>query len=138
MEVRISSEALAAIRAHAASDPEREVCGLLFGDDDHVSAVTPAPNVAPDPAKHFEIDPAALFAAIRGERAGGARLVGYYHSHPGGRAEPSATDQAHAAPDGKLWLIVAGTEVRGFRSCIDGLQPIALSRLCNESCTGLT
>lgn len=127
MKVRISSEALAAIRAHAAADPAFEVCGLLFGTADHVSAVTPTPNVASDPARQFEIDPQALFAAIRAERAGGPTLVGYYHSHPSGRPEPSAADQHMAAGDGRLWLIVAGDDVTAWWATKTGFDQATLS-----------
>jgi desampylase len=126
MRVRISSEALAAIRAHAAADPAREVCGLLFGSDDHVTAVQQVPNVADDPSRHFEIDPAALFAALRAERAGGPRLAGYYHSHPNGRAEPSERDRESAAPDGRLWLIVIADAVTGWRARPDGFGPVEI------------
>jgi desampylase len=128
MRVQISSEALAAIRAHAASDPEREVCGLLLGTDT-VEAAQPALNVAADPLRHFEIDPASLFAAIRAERTGGPRLLGYYHSHPRGRAEPSVTDQASAAEDGKIWVIVGADEVRAWRAGENGLDAIELSQI---------
>jgi proteasome lid subunit RPN8/RPN11 len=127
-KVEISREVLAAIRAHAASTPGQEVCGLLFGSANQVTGVSSAVNVAADPARQFEIDPAALFAAIRREREGGPRLVGYYHSHPGGPAEPSETDQAMAAGDDKLWLIVAGQEVRGWRATRAGFLPVQLSR----------
>lgn len=123
MRVGISSTVLDAIRLHAATEFPMEACGLLFGSEDRIEAAEPATNVAEDPARHFEIDPAALFAAIRAERAGGPRLLGYYHSHPGGIAAPSATDRAMAAPDGKLWLIVAGEEVTAWRAGAAGLVP---------------
>lgn len=125
--VLISSAALAAIRAHAASEPDREVCGLLLGERDHVTAIAPAANVAPDPVRRFEIDPAALFAAIRAQRAGGPGLIGYYHSHPGGSVDASPTDRANAAPDGKIWLIAADAQVRAYRAGDNGLIPIELS-----------
>jgi desampylase len=127
MRVRISSEVLAAIRAHAAADPDREVCGLLFGSDDHVTAVQPARNIDAEPARRFEIDPSALIAALRAERAGGPTLLGYYHSHPTGLAEPSATDRERAAADGKLWLIVTSDAVTGWRAGADGFEPVEIS-----------
>lgn len=67
----------------------------------------PALNVAHDPRRSFEIDPAILFSAIRTERAGGARILGYYHSHPAGDPTPSAADLAQACADGRIWLILA-------------------------------
>lgn len=116
MKLEISRTVLDAIRSHAAAEAPREACGLLFGTAERIDAAMAAANVAHDPERRFEIDPAALFAAIRAERAGGAKLVGYYHSHPSGRAEPSETDRAMAEPDGKLWLIVAGDAVTAWRA----------------------
>ena len=130
--VEISSAALAAIRAHAARDPAREVCGLLLGTDGEILSSRPVDNVAPDPGNRFEIDPAALFEALRAERAGGPSLLGYYHSHPHGAAEPSEIDREMAPPDGKVWIIVAGYRVRGWRAGPGGLQEIAL-RLSSQS-----
>lgn len=88
----------------------REACGLLFGVEGEISEATVTRNVADHPERRFEIDPAALFAALRAERAGGARIAGYWHSHPSGDAQPSQADAAMAVADGKLWLIVAGAE----------------------------
>ncbi len=95
----------------AAADPH-EVCGLLLGREGAILNVRPAVNVAPDPARHFELDPAVLIAAHRAARAGGPAILGHYHSHPSGHAEPSATDAANAAPDGSLWLIVGSGAAR--------------------------
>jgi len=84
-----------------------EACGLLLGHGSRIEEAVPADNVAADPLRHFEIDPAALIAAHRAARAGGPDVVGYFHSHPNGLARPSATDGASAAHDGKIWAIVA-------------------------------
>ena len=97
-----------------------EVCGLLFGDGDHVTAASPCVNVAVDPARTFEIDPAALVAAHRRARTGGARPIGHYHSHPGGSSTPSPRDAADAVADGALWLIVGGQGVHAWRAVADG------------------
>jgi histidine phosphotransferase ChpT len=114
------------IRAHAASDPAHEVCGLLFGDEQAITAVTPTANVHPDPARHFEVDPAVLIAALRAERGGGQRLIGHYHSHPSGDVMPSARDAA-SAEAGRCWLIVAGGQMALFRAGPAGsFTPVAL------------
>jgi proteasome lid subunit RPN8/RPN11 len=73
-----------------------------------VHDVRPADNVAADRQRRFEVDPATLFAAIRAARDGGPPVLGHYHSHPGGSAEPSATDAAMIRHHGELWIIVAG------------------------------
>lgn len=110
----------------------REACGMLFGVGGAVSRWSMAANVAADPYRHFEIDPAALIAALRAEREGGDRVVGYWHSHPGGDVRPSATDAASAAPDGRLWLILAGDEWAMWRAVNAGavhgrFDPVALA-----------
>lgn len=117
MAVLISRALRAQMLAEAASAPEREICGLLFGQEGrNVTAIQPCANVAANPARTFEIDPAALIAAHKAQRAGGARLIGWYHSHPGGRAEPSLHDREAALDGRKLWLIVAANEIRAWNT----------------------
>ncbi|MEG8223392.1 M67 family metallopeptidase [Sphingomonas sp. HH69] len=115
MSVTISSLLRDRIVALAAAD-DGEICGLLLGQAGRIEAIAPAANVAADPARHFELDPAVLIAAHRAARSGGPGVVGHYHSHPSGVAVPSATDAACAMPDGTLWLIVAGEDVRLWRA----------------------
>ncbi|MET0361196.1 MAG: M67 family metallopeptidase [Sphingobium sp.] len=112
MNIRISSPVFARIVALAAKSPAEEICGLLLANDgspwDRIDSILPAANVAPDPARFFEIDPQTLIRAHRAQRSGGPRIIGSYHSHPGGNPSPSAQDARQAASDGALWLIVAG------------------------------
>lgn len=110
MELAISRELLDEIRAHAAEQPDREVCGLLLGHDAQVLQVRRCRNIAEDPARRFEIDPAALIGAWRDARSGKPGPIGHYHSHPSGRAIPSACDADMADP-GSFWLIVAGPDI---------------------------
>jgi len=119
MELTISRALLDEIRAHAAEDAGREVCGLLLGAGNAVSAVRRCANVAAEPERRFEIDPAALIAAHRAARGGGAAPIGHYHSHPSGAAIPSACDAAMADP-GSFWLIVAGDAIGCWRAVPGG------------------
>ena len=116
MTTRVSRSVLIGIRRISAIAAPREACGLLFGSDAAITDWQAVENVAEEPERRFEIDPAALFAALRAERAGGPRIAGYWHSHPSGDPMPSATDAAMAAPDGRLWLIVAGEVARLWRA----------------------
>ena len=84
-----------------------EACGLLLGQGAQILTATTAANVHPEPLRHFEIDPAALIAAHKAARAGGAQVLGYWHSHPNGLARPSETDREMASGDGRVWAIVA-------------------------------
>jgi proteasome lid subunit RPN8/RPN11 len=95
----------------------RECCGLIEGVRDggsfHVSALHPARNLA-DAAERFEIDPADHIAASKRARANGRGIIGCYHSHPGGKPMPSATDLAGADEENFLWLIEARGELGAF------------------------
>ncbi|WP_293883100.1 M67 family metallopeptidase [Sphingomonas sp.] len=126
MNVRISTAARQAMLALAAADPTREVCGLLFGTDGVIESVEATRNVAANPCLNFEIDPVALIAALRAERAGGPPVVGYFHSHPNGLSRPSPTDIALAAPDNRLWIIL-GTTLTAWRSTPSGFVQIVLN-----------
>ena len=113
MTLRISSELHRQLLTDAAASPEREICGLMIGDAE-VERLIAVDNVADDPKTGFEIDPVALFSAIRNERAGGERLLGYYHSHPVGPPEPSARDIAQATIDNRIWLIIGEGRVTAW------------------------
>ena len=115
MVVELTSGVTATLLQEAARAHPRECCGLLLGQGARVERAVPAGNVHSSPHDHFEIDPQALIAAHRSARSGGLSVLGYYHSHPNGRAQPSATDQAQAGGDGRIWAIVAGGAVNWWR-----------------------
>ena len=117
--MEISREALDAIRRDAAASPEAEVCGLLLGEGMRVKEARSCRNVAAEPATSFEIDPRALIVAHKAARAGGPAVIGHYHSHPSGKAEPSVRDAA-AARGGEVWVIVAGDEVEAWLATTGG------------------
>jgi proteasome lid subunit RPN8/RPN11 len=121
MILRLSSNDWQQLLDWAKSAGDAECCGLLRGMDGRVAEVSLTENVAPDPSRNFEINPAALIAVHKDVRAGGAPLLGYFHSHPNGLEEPSATDVAQAAADGYFWLIIARSRITAWRpSAIDG------------------
>lgn len=126
----ISADLLAMLQREADALPERETCGLLFGDgaarDGRITAAEPTCNVAPDPRAAFEIDPGRLIAAHRARRAGGPLVIGCYHSHPRGRAEPSPRDLA-AAVVGSLWLILAGGDARLWHRGAEDFEEVELA-----------
>jgi desampylase len=110
MECELSRGVQSAIIAHAASDPAREVCGLLMGEGGVVHEARACANVADDPRTTFEIDPTALIAAHKAARAGGLTVLGCYHSHPNGVLALSERDLADAEP-GQVWALVVGERV---------------------------
>ena len=113
MTLCISSKLHRQLVAMAAASPDQEICGLLIGSQ-RVERLIPTRNVAVDPRRAFEIEPETLFAAIRAERAGGEKLIGYYHSHPAGRPAPSPKDAAQATADGRIWVIIGEQRVTAW------------------------
>ncbi len=126
MEREVTSEVVERLLAEARNAHARECCGILLGEGECITAMHPAANVHPAPETHFEIDPQALVDAHRAAREGGPQVIGYYHSHPNGRAEPSATDRAMAAGDGRVWLIVAGGSINGWKDAPSGFERLSL------------
>src|SRR3546814_248177 len=103
-EVEVTREVVEALLLAAARAHPCEACGVLLGEGERISSFAPAHNVHPAPKTHFEIDPQALIDAHRSARAcrssGGPQVLGYFHSHPRGRAAPSPEDASKAAGDG--------------------------------------
>jgi proteasome lid subunit RPN8/RPN11 len=99
MALEVTRAQIGDLLAEAAAAYPREACGLLLGNGGRIEQVRTCRNVHAEPLRHFEIDPQALIDAHRAARAGGPEVIGYWHSHPDGPAEPSATDRAHATAD---------------------------------------
>lgn len=102
----------------------------MIGNGKMVTRIAPAPNAAPDPTRHFEIDPQFLFDRMRSARETNTRVIGHYHSHPNGRAEPSAEDLRMAHDPGAVWVIAAvnGEQVslRAFAPADGGFREIPI------------
>ena len=116
--VRLSLAQLQAIeRAAEAAYPE-EACGLLVGRFEpggawQVNAVEASANVAEPPrTRRFEVDPKLRLRLERELRECADSVVGVYHSHPNGSAEPSETDVSMIFEPDMVWLITAVTDGR--------------------------
>ena len=100
----------AQIGAEARAALPRECCGLMEGIREgsvaRVIAIHPARNLAEEDDR-FEIDPASHIGLVRRLRGTGREIIGSYHSHPDGKAEPSVRDCKAASDIELLWLIVA-------------------------------
>ena len=108
-----------------------ECCGLIEGrrDGDRIlaTALHPTRNLSSD-TDRFEIDPADQFRILRAARGAGAQIVGCYHSHPDGRAEPSARDRAGAGETDFIWLITGqGGRIAAYLFDGNGFRPVALA-----------
>jgi proteasome lid subunit RPN8/RPN11 len=119
-----------AIRVHAQAANPRECCGLLEGVRGdaafQVTALHPVRNLSSD-ARRFEMEPQDQFAAHRCARANGGVIIGCYHSHPGGPAQPSAADRAGAGEEDFLWLIAGDGQINAFVYAAGGFTPVELA-----------
>jgi proteasome lid subunit RPN8/RPN11 len=103
----ITSEAIAAIRAHGASTFPYECCGALIEADGRIVEAFALPNTTSGgAARRFRIGPDGYREAEARARASGGTLVGFYHSHPNEPARPSAYDLEHAWPN-LIYVIVS-------------------------------
>ena len=116
MIIRISSGVFESLRREAAAAFPRECCGLVTGKPGLIEAVVPAGNVSPHPETGFEIDPGTLMRTHREVRETQRHVIGHYHSHPDGSAQPSLRDAARATHNGQVWIIIAGGNVSGWHA----------------------
>jgi [CysO sulfur-carrier protein]-S-L-cysteine hydrolase len=104
--VRLPRELHERMLDQALAAPQLEVCALLGGDGSGPRTHYPVANVAGNPQQAFLMEPHAQLRAMREMRRAGERLVGIYHSHPEGPAQPSETDLSQAAYPDVLYFIV--------------------------------
>ena len=108
-EVVVGPVVLDAVREAARAAAPQEACGLLLGRHEStrvvLSACVPSQNIAADPIRRFEVNPAVRLRVQRETRDGGEAMVGLYHSHPAGTAVPSAMDRECLYEPGLVWLI---------------------------------
>jgi len=91
----------------------KEGCGLVVGHMDGdawvVDDLVASENISPTPLQNFEVDMRLRLQLQRELRGSGQAIIGHYHSHPNGKAGPSATDLKSAWEDNMVWIIVAVT-----------------------------
>ncbi|MBN1429688.1 MAG: M67 family metallopeptidase [Anaerolineae bacterium] len=104
-----------------------EVCGFLGGVGGEVTCVFPVPNIAPEPACGFFMEPQTQWNVMRVLSELGLDMLAIYHSHPPcGSNELSSIDIANACYPEVLSLLIVPTasgkiaHLRAFS--IDGLR----------------
>ena len=107
MTARIPAAVRRAIVAHAKREQPNECCGLLLGRGTAVQFALPMANALASPTR-YRISDAAHIECRRWLRdfAPTLSIVGVYHSHPEGAAEPSPRDLAEAMYPEWLYAIV--------------------------------
>ncbi len=106
-----------------------ECCGLIEGiykEEASAIACHPIRNLAQTSGR-FELDPAQHIRLLKALRGTGREIIGCYHSHPNGRAEPSVTDLDGAADDDFLWLIATPGTLSAFVHSSRAFHPVRLA-----------
>jgi proteasome lid subunit RPN8/RPN11 len=95
MRLLMSHSNMKKVEVDARARATVEACGILIGKqedgDFKVVDVIKAPNMASSSTR-FEINPEELYRAIKGAEAKSLEVIGFYHSHLGYGAGPSALD----------------------------------------------
>ena len=113
----------------------REACGFLLGDTDGDTAsarsLRPEANNATR-ADRFLIPARAVFDALRAARGCGVDIIAVYHSHPGGTAQPSATDADEVWGEWLHVIVPCGADGAGDPRCWrvegDGFAPVDIEQ----------
>lgn len=120
--MRISSELVEEIVAHARAEAPNECCGMVASRDGRAVRVFPATNAAASPLR-YELEPRDQYRIEMEIEDSGLDLGAIYHSHTRSEPYPSQTDINLAFHPQSLYLIVglAGErpELRAFR-IVDG------------------
>ena len=103
--------------AHAQEGFPLEVCGILGGMDESVSAIYRMTNTDAS-NEHFMMDPKEQFSVVKDLRNKGLTMLAIYHSHPESPARPSGEDIKLALTPGVSHVII---------SLADALQPVVKS-----------
>lgn len=108
MVIRLQTDHIDQIIAHAREAAPHECCGLIGGTAGGVAkTIHRTRNVAPNPLVAYEAAPEDLFAAQRAMRGRGEQLIAIYHSHPRSNdPKPSDTDIRLAYYPSAVYLIV--------------------------------
>jgi proteasome lid subunit RPN8/RPN11 len=107
--VRIPSTIYDSLIEHARRGFPLEVCGILGGTGDTVSAIYQMTNTDAS-NEHFMMDPKEQFSVVKELRGKGLAMLAIYHSHPETPARPSAEDIRLALTPGVSYLIISLAE----------------------------
>lgn len=82
--------------SHCREEYPYEACGILAGKDGRITRVYRVMNVSANPRNGYFMNPREQVAIFKDISLTGTELLGFYHSHPNGKAFPSAKDIDHA------------------------------------------
>jgi proteasome lid subunit RPN8/RPN11 len=100
----LPASSVAALEQLSRSGRPDEAVAAVFLDDRGHHHVRRLANRHSVPATGFAVDPLEFADVEAAERRAGRRLCAWFHSHPFGRAAPSAADIAQAWAGIETWI----------------------------------
>lgn len=94
-----------AMLGHSRRELPNECCGLLLGRS-RIERAVPMRSDPPSPDAYY-MDPEQQIAVFTEVEASGEHLLGIYHSHPAGPAQPSGMDLQLAFHPNALYVIIS-------------------------------
>ena len=95
MDILINQSIYQIMLAHTQAIFPLEACGLLAGQENHISHIYLIDNILHSRVA-FEMDAQQQIEAMLNAETQGLEILGAYHSHPHGPQTPSETDIAKA------------------------------------------
>jgi len=131
--LKIPSDIVDEMIAHARMDFPRECCGILAGKDDGISHIYQMTNTDRSRVSYL-MDPKEQIKVFKEIRTLGIDLKAIYHSHPNHPAYPSITDVELAYYPEAVYIIISidnsrDTKIRGFRILDEEITEAELSFL---------
>ncbi len=131
--LKIPSDIVDEMIAHARADFPLESCGILAGKADGISHLYKMKNTDKSKVSYL-MDPREQIKVFKEIRTLGIDLKAIYHSHPNHPAYPSTTDVELAYYPDAVYIIVSinnnmETEIRGFRILDEEITEAELSFL---------
>lgn len=102
----LKKDTVKAVLAWAEEHPLFEVCGMVWQHNtSSLQTVVPLKNIHSEPTKYYAVDHQEMQRAYRRMAERDCHLLAFYHSHPGGKPDPSEADMEGALNVGVHYLI---------------------------------
>ncbi len=95
------------ILAHAQSNPDVEICGLIGNSDLQIKSYYPINNISKNPSCRFLMDAPQQITAMKKMRENEQQLFAIIHSHPTATASPSQRDIDENSYKDVFYLIIS-------------------------------
>lgn len=105
--LRLSADVVKEMLRWAGEYPTVEVTGMVIEHGGSgLQRVRPMQNIAKDPSKYYAWDIREMGQVFKSMDRTGEWPIAIYHSHPGGKPDPSETDMQGAVMEGMHYLIL--------------------------------